>query len=460
MGLLLRRAITLIVILFSSLNLRAQNKDVSQQFSSQVLNNPKKHSSDIEKAFRSQEVILFEKQKGTALLTNGYARSQIQNPQEWKQIISTPDFLTVNQIDIIFTKYPKDKSFWITDYHHLLSNRLKELFTIDPSLNDKNIQWNLVLQTACNTEPEAKQLFHGIQIHYEIEKAIKEEPAVNKPSTPVSAIDSSAIKRHITKIDRFVKANGYNGDSVVFKVLNRHIEWKETIIVLDWTGSMYPYGGQALSWHTLNFTKSGIKQFVFFNDGDNKKQKQKKLGATGGIYFQSAADINKVYLMFNKIKKKGKGGDEPENDIEALLSATKKFPQVKEVVLIADNSCIRDYRFIDSLKIPVKVILCGYYKELNPQYLNLAYKTKGSFHTIDQDIDFSTNNVERVLTIRGLDYALSDYDLYEAKDEKAFQEFYDCSQYYEKNYYRYLKRKIPISKRLQTTALNLLPRKN
>ena len=47
---------------------------------------------------------------------------------------------------------------------------------------------------------------------------------------------------------------------------------------------------------------------------------------------------------------------------------------------------MRDYRIIEKLNIPIKVILCGTQFGINTQYLELARKTGGSIHTIEEDI--------------------------------------------------------------------------
>jgi hypothetical protein len=53
---------------------------------------------------------------------------------------------------------------------------------------------------------------------------------------------------------------------------------------------------------------------------------------------------------------------------------------------------MRDYSMLAEVKQPVKVIVCGtdYYglkTPVNTQYLDLARKTRGSIHTIEEDIE-------------------------------------------------------------------------
>jgi hypothetical protein len=85
---------------------------------------------------------------------------------------------------------------------------------------------------------------------------------------------------------------------------------------------------------------------------------------------------------------KGTGGDFPENVVEALLTAERQFSKAECTMLIADNwAAIRDKELMYQLKKPVIVILCGVRNnDVNLDYLNLALKTKGSLHLIEQDI--------------------------------------------------------------------------
>ena len=102
-----------------------------------------------------------------------------------------------------------------------------------------------------------------------------------------------------------------------------------------------------------------------------------------------ATDIEEMAF---EAMRKGRGGKDPENDIEAILYGIKKFPNCKGVVLIADNfSRVRDFRLIPRLmKLgkPVRVITCGIAEGdvINLDYIYLARYTRGSIHTINEDI--------------------------------------------------------------------------
>jgi len=200
-------------------------------------------------------------------------------------------------------------------------------------------------------------------------------------------------------------------NSVVFNVLKRNKQWKNKLIVADLTGSMYPYAQQVSTWMKLHFMKDSTSQhFAFFNDGDKKRDEDKKVGATGGVYHCKAKTVDELVSTMELTIKKGQGGDAPENVIEAIIYGLNKSGKVEDVVLIADNwAKVRDIKMLARIKVPVRVILCGVYEgmEINEDYLNIAYKTKGSVHTIEQDItDLMKQSKDKKFNINGVDYII------------------------------------------------------
>ncbi len=200
-------------------------------------------------------------------------------------------------------------------------------------------------------------------------------------------------------------------NNAVYKVLTRNAKWRKNLIVSDLTSSMYPYAKQLNTWLHLFFLKDTAQQyFVFFNDGDRKADYEKKIGVTGGVYFCKAKTSEDLVSTMKQVIKKGEGGDSPENVVEAILTGLKKIRKPSQVILIADNwAKVRDINLITRVKVPVRVILCGVYDgmEINADYLNIAYKTKGSLHTIEQDIDNLQNQtINKRFNINGFDYII------------------------------------------------------
>lgn len=424
---------------FALLLIAVQSYSQQVKFHQEWLDNPAKYSSEIEDIFTSDTLRTFQREeyKTFTILENGYAKSQIKNTADWKGI---PSGFYADTIIFIYTQYPKNINFWLTNYHTLLAQRLKNLFKLSPDLNNEHTVYKILLQTDCNTDEEAKKMFHGIAIHLATIKSesVKQQENIIKQQVYDDSLknikhsDQNTIATR--KINSFIANNGGITDSVVYKIFSRHPEWDNCLVIMDWTGSMYPYGAQAVLWHSLNLKQSGIKYFVFFNDGN--MEKRKKIGKTRGVYFEKAENINKIIGLLSKVKAKGNGGDPEENDVEAILKGIQKYPDFKNLILIADNnSCMRDYCLVKDIKVPVKVVLCGTYSGINPQYINLAYKTKGSIHTIEDDISdfYNRTNTDATFMIDGSEYrynAKRDLFEYLAKPDKDDPHF--CEPFYKK----------------------------
>ena len=214
----------------------------------------------------------------------------------------------------------------------------------------------------------------------------------------------------LSSIKTYGKTGYVVNETVVTKALDRNKQWKNCLVVTDVTGSMNPYLAQFLVWHKLNMTDSRNNDYVFFNDGNNMRDALKVTGDVGGNYYIKTKDFDDMEKVLSKAKRKGTGGDSPENNIEAILYGLENNPGVTEVIMIADNYATpRDLELMNRIKRPVHVIICGGSSGINLEYLNLARKTKGSIHTIEQDI----TNLYKVregqsIQIEGIAYTISD----------------------------------------------------
>ncbi|MGD1844454.1 MAG: hypothetical protein ACFB10_03580 [Salibacteraceae bacterium] len=203
-----------------------------------------------------------------------------------------------------------------------------------------------------------------------------------------SAGDTSALPLDSTSTLaqglEFIQYHGGHPDSVVLRALDQLTSEGTLSVVCDWTGSMYGYSANAVLWHLLNPEHSAIEQFSFFNDGNRKKRNQKAVGKTGGIYHRNTTSLNGVVQLFNRVIARGRGGDSPENDVEAVLATQNEFPATTGIVLIADNrSCIRDITLTNRLKVPVNIVLCGTENGINAQYIQLARQTDGQVFLLE-----------------------------------------------------------------------------
>jgi hypothetical protein len=393
-----------------------------EKFPKHVLLEPKRFSEQMDAAFYAVEYPEYHpSNKNAIVLQNGYASAVIRNAEDYPLNITKQ----IDTVEVIFSLYPKKADFWLTDYHILLARRLQKLFEIDSLLNHKDIHFKLVLQSDCENELEAMGLFHGFRIVFTPKAALTALPPSKEEEM---RSDSLLHAPAVVEVKQFISDNGGFGDSAVFKILERNSQWKNAVVVLDWTGSMYHHGAMAVLWNILHFEKAQYAQFVFFNDGNNKANRKKKIGKTGGILMVNAMETQKLITSFSRVQKRGSGGDSQENDVEALLKAMRKFPEAEHFILVADNvSCMRDFVLVEKLKKPVHIVLAGNYQLINHQYINLAYKTQGSLHTFEHDIwDFS-HNPPNSFNYNDVAYFLNNYNLYQCENELSYR---FCNAFY------------------------------
>lgn len=299
--------------------------------------------------------------KDKVVLKNHYGKYMILNPENVKLIQGQ----TVFSVEVVYTDYPKGD-----DFDLLNKKRLASLFQLAPELfSNEMITWKLVKQTDCK-KGNAYDFFHGIVITY------------RPPST------LSGLRGERDYLKNVLKGNDKLIDSTFIKVMNRN-KWQDIAIVNDFTGSMSPYIAEVLVWHALNLQKpiSRISGYTFFNDGNLTPDYNKVIGHTGGIYHTASQNLDSILNTAVTTIENGGGGDIQENDVEALIEAQNKYPKAKGLVLVADNwANMRDTSLISQVKLPVKVVLCGTNATINTEFIDLAYKTKGSIHTIEEDI--------------------------------------------------------------------------
>jgi hypothetical protein len=301
-------------------------------------------------------------------IETGFTNSQLISPKDIK-LLKNSDILA---IDLVFSNYPYGGI-----YEPLNRSRLKSLERALPFLkSDTKINWRFIAIGQNLNENSAKSLFHGFVITYR-KKASKESMMLEAKSLT----DLNLIK--ITS-----RSSKYT-NNMFTKIFERK-KWSNSVFACDITGSMSPYLAQLITWLSLTKIDQEKASFLFFNDGDMTPDKSKVIGSTGGFYScNGGKDFNKILSTMQKAMMNGFGGDCPENNIEALLALETKNPKAEQLVMVADNwAPIKDIALVDELKKPVRIILCGVNKNaMNIDYINLAYKTGGSIHTIERDIE-------------------------------------------------------------------------
>lgn len=216
-------------------------------------------------------------------------------------------------------------------------------------------------------------------------------------------ISASAVSMS-DKISR-VRELGKTYELTSYDALDRNIDkWKNVVIVCDITSTMFPYTTQVFDWMNENTDNKSIKGIVFFTDCDSLGRQTR--GRLPGKMFTVRTKDELVLwdTMFAAINNTENNKDKPENNIEALLYAQKHFPDADEFVMIADNSTqVKDMKQLSKVKKKVHIILCGetYEKNLAFQsdYIQIAKKTKGTIHTLEDDIE-NISKVKEMSVVR------------------------------------------------------------
>jgi len=301
----------------------------------------------------------------TIVLRMNYGDSRIINAES-AQVLNEVG-CNVISVEVVFTNFHGEEV-----QKMLNKKRLTELYFLAPNIFSQSFtNWKYIEQTAYKSENGAKRLFHGIVVKYV-------QTAIYGPVSKESLFGDLKDKK-LT-------------DTSLYEILEKHIKFNQELVCIDLTGSMSPYYFQVFKWLLLKNSTKPLN-FSFFNDGNNTPDNTKKMGKVGGVYLFHTHSIDTISNYAFKCISSGSGGDSPENDIEAILAGLKKYPSAKEVIIVVDNwSDMRDYVFLNKVMRPVKVIVCGTNSfglktAVNTQYLDLARATKGSIHTIEEDIE-------------------------------------------------------------------------
>lgn len=176
-----------------------------------------------------------------------------------------------------------------------------------------------------------------------------------------------------------ISNDGFNPNSAeTYQSLELFLKGKENVaLVMDVTGSMAQYIASLTKWVLDNHSSHPFTSFTFFNDGDGKPTKKKKIGETGGVYFSKPEDGDIREAIKNAMVN-GSGGERPENDIEAVLKAQDKDEKATEIMLCGDNySEVRDLELLDDVELKVNVLICGSNSIPRTDYIKIAWKTGG-----------------------------------------------------------------------------------
>ncbi len=244
-------------------------------------------------------------------------------------------------------------------------------------VKDKRIDSIYALENLVGVSQHIEAVPNSVVRKYTIKYQLKKDSCADEPVVIDQTKRVAIPKNWDTKSDF----------DAVAAVFNRYPNWSNSVVVMDVTGSMSPYLAKTMVWLKATHDSSRIKAFVFFNDGDGKRDKEKVTGKVGGVYNADNTSFKDVYKTMITTMQKGGGGDRPENNLEATIKALALYPNTTEVILVVDNFATpRDLKLAKKIKQPLHIILCGANDKINKAYVQLAYNSGGWVHTLTQDL--------------------------------------------------------------------------
>ncbi len=335
---------------------------------------------------------------------------RITNPE----IIDYLKRYTILNITLIYTNCPRqteDATLQAKWTHTRNQKRLAELYRLAPYyFTFQSITWGQIEQLTLGDCSDYLTYAQGFVVTY---------------------LPLPTVEEEMNYLKKIVKGEILLTDSTVFNIFNRNNhQWssKNTLIVADVTGSMSPYMAGLVLWLNMNIQTNPYKKFVFFNDDDlfsyfpiyprRKKRRERLLkkqqDKTGMVLVRN----NNFDVIFERLLEGMQEGAHVENVIEAILHGLDAYPDTKQVILIADHweSPWDSYLLplLKQRKVPVRVILCGVtpFKPVNRDYLDIAIETKGSFHTLEDDLSEQIWQQEgKIFTILGYRYRIERGDI-------------------------------------------------
>lgn len=216
-------------------------------------------------------------------------------------------------------------------------------------------------------------------------------------------IEDERIKEELKQVEEALRReeNEFKYDQVVATVLDRN-KWEEKLFICDVSYEMLPYASKLAQWYKANEAKETNTQFIFFFNGI------KRPNATSScVFYQKAEGYDKLMLLIANVHAKA-GMETCTNNVEGLITNLGIQNPYKEIVLLVDKDReLTDYEYLCQLGKPVHVVMCVDDRTANAQHLTIAWKTKGSIHTMDQDIVDIGKKVEGdIVTVRGTKYKL------------------------------------------------------
>lgn len=164
-------------------------------------------------------------------------------------------------------------------------------------------------------------------------------------------------------------------------------QWAAKRIIANIDCSMYQYLDELMVWNYSDEQEQNNNTYWLFNGFQNDSKPSGSGNDRRGIFHVPNNDIEGFCKTVDKIVNFSCGGSRLENVVEALILGAKDKSPAEELLFIADNySDVSDLNKLKDLHVPVRVLLTASEYGINEHYLEIAYRTGGSIHTINEDI--------------------------------------------------------------------------
>lgn len=173
-------------------------------------------------------------------------------------------------------------------------------------------------------------------------------------------------------------------------ILERNNEaWENKRVIANIDCSMYQYIDELMVWNYSYPQEHSKNKYWLFN-GFNYIDKDEKSVARRGIFHVDQNDVSGFFKTINKIVNFSCRGSRLENVVEALILGAEGKTSDENLLFIADNySDVSDLEKLNKLTVPVHIVLTHSDIGVNENYLEIAYQTGGSIHTLYEDISSS-----------------------------------------------------------------------
>jgi hypothetical protein len=221
----------------------------------------------------------------------------------------------------------------------------------------------------------------------------KKEEEDRQKAEIAAQLKAQADAKESQKQARAANASLPYSENRIAGVMDRN-NFTNPLVICDGSSNMAYIMDELTAWFGKNEKKNPTSQFVFFNDGDMKSEKEKKIGGTGGLYYTPALPLDKLTVFMNAVLDKSMDQDGPDNCVEALIEGVKMAKKpFGDIILVVDNhSSARDIELLPQFTgHPVHVVVfCSIrggcdHGSCKPDYLKIAWKTKGTLHIDGMD---------------------------------------------------------------------------